>query len=123
MARRSDGGGGFVAVFAILFVVGLIIKYIWWIVGAAALVGGIFVVRALVRHAEQRRLEAAERDAELARRAEQQHRWTLRGDTRGVYGPAGAKRPCARCRLRHPTSAGPRRTCLGWRRSHTTPGS
>jgi hypothetical protein len=80
-----------VAVLAILFVVGLIIKYIWWIVGAAALVGGFLVVRALVRRAEQRRLEAAERDAELTRRAEQQHRWTLRGDTRGVYGPAGAK--------------------------------
>lgn len=91
MSRRSDGGSGFVAVFAILLVVGLIIKYIWWIVGAAALVGGFFVVRALVRRAEQHRLEAAERDAELTRRAEQQHRWTLRGDTRGVYGPAGAK--------------------------------
>lgn len=53
----------------------------------AALVAGFFVVRALVRRAEQRRFESAERDAELARCAEQQHRWTLRGDSRGVYGP------------------------------------
>lgn len=91
VARRSDGGGGFAAVFLVLLVTGLIIKFIWWILGAAALVGGFFAIRALVRRAEQRRLVAAERDAELARRAEQQHRWTLRGDSRGVYGAAGAK--------------------------------
>jgi len=78
-------------VFVLLLVVGLIIKYFWWIAGAAALVGAFFAVRAIMRKVEQRRLEAAERDAELARRAEQQHRWTLRGDSRGVYGAAGAK--------------------------------
>jgi hypothetical protein len=89
--RRSDGGGGFAAVFVLFLVVGLIIKYFWWIAGAAALVGAFFAIRAIVRKAEQRRLAAAERDEELARRAEQQHRWTLRGDSRGVYGPAGAK--------------------------------
>ena len=89
--RRSDGGGGFAVVFVVVLVVGLIIKYFWWIAGAAALVGAFFVVRAIVRKAEQRRLEAVERDEKLARRAEQQHRWTLRGDSRGVYGPAGAK--------------------------------
>src|SRR5262249_49642997 len=82
--RRSDGGGGFAVVFVVLLVVGLIIKYFWWIAGAAALVGAVFAVRAVVRKAEQRRLAAAERDEELARRAEQQHRWTLRGDSRGV---------------------------------------
>ena len=89
--RQSDGGAGFAVVFVVLLVVGLIIKYFWWIAGAAALVGAFFAVRAIVRKVEQRRLEAAERDAELVRRAEQQHRWTLRGDSRGVYGPAGAK--------------------------------
>jgi hypothetical protein len=89
--RRSDGGGGFALVFIVLLVIGLSIKYFWWIAGAAALVGGFFAERAIVRRADQRRLEAAERDQELARRAEQQHRWTLRGDSRGVYGPAGAQ--------------------------------
>src|SRR4051794_14901231 len=89
--RRSDGGGGFAVVFIVLLVIGLIIKYFWWIAGAAALVGAFFEVRAIVRKIEQRRLEAAELDAELARRAKQQHRWTLRGDSRGVYGAAGAK--------------------------------
>ena len=77
--------------FVVLLVVGLVIKYFWWIAGAVALVGAFFAVRAIVRKVEQHRIEAAERDAELARRAEQQHRWTLRGDSRGVYGPAGAK--------------------------------
>ena len=89
--RRSDGGGGFAVVFIVLLVIGLIIKYFWWIAGAATLVGAFFAVQAIMRTVEQRRLEAAERDAELARRAEQQHRWTLRGDSRGVYGAAGAK--------------------------------
>src|SRR5690242_3079117 len=89
--RQSSGGSGFAGVFVVLLVVGFVIKFIWWIVGAAALVGAFFAIRALVRKAEQRRIEAAERDAELARRADQQNRWTLRGDSRGVYGPAGAK--------------------------------
>ena len=74
-----------------MLLIGLIIKYFWLIAGAAALVGAFFAVRAIVRKAEQRRIEAAERDEELAKRAEQQHRWTLRGDSRGVYGPAGAQ--------------------------------
>src|SRR4051812_16797224 len=89
--RQSNGGGGFAAVFIVVLVIGVIIKYFWWIAGAAALVGAFFAGRAILRRVEQRRLEAAERDAELARRAEQQHRWTLRGDSRGIYGPNGAR--------------------------------
>src|SRR5258708_12989234 len=85
--RRSDGGGGLAVVFVVLIVVGLIIKYFWWIAGAAALVGAFFAVRAIVRKAEQRRLEAVERDEKLARRAEQQHRWTLRGASTDLYRP------------------------------------
>jgi hypothetical protein len=89
--RQPDVRLGFGFFLAVALVIGVIIKYIWWIVGAAALVGAFFAVRAIVRHVEQRRVEAAERDAALARRAEQQHRWTLRGDSRGVYGPSGAQ--------------------------------
>lgn len=89
--RQSSGGGGFAVVFITLLLVGLVIEYFWWIAGAAVLVGAFFAARAILRKMEQRRLEAAEREAELARRAEQQHRWTLRGDSRGVYGPDGAK--------------------------------
>ena len=122
--RRSDGGGGFAVVFVVLLVVGLIIKYFWWIAGAGALVGAFFVVRAIVRRAEQRRLEAVERDEKLARRAEQQHRWTLRGDSRGVYGPAGAK-AMRSVSPRHPNSASPtkrHRSRLRLRPWRTPPG-
>lgn len=89
--RHSDGGSGCATAIVFVLVLGVIVKYFWWIAGAAALAGAFFAVRAIVRKVEQRRLEAAERNAELARRAEEQHRWTLRGDSRGVYGPAGAK--------------------------------
>jgi hypothetical protein len=37
--RQSNGGSGFAVEFVVLFVVGLIIPYFWWIAGAAALVG------------------------------------------------------------------------------------
>jgi hypothetical protein len=91
-ARRGSGGdSGFAVIFVALLVIGVIIKFFWWIVGAAALVGAFFAVRALIRTMERRRLLAAAREAELTRRADLQHRWTLRGDSRGVYGPEGAK--------------------------------
>jgi hypothetical protein len=88
---QSGGGSGVAVVFVVLLLLGLIVKFFWWIVGAAALVGAFFAVRAIVRKVRERQVAAAERDDELTRRADQQHRWTLRGDNRGVYGPAGAK--------------------------------
>jgi hypothetical protein len=90
--RRShaDGGSGFVAVVVLLLVVGLIIKYIWWIVGAGALVGLIFVGRAVAREVEKRRELAEQREFQLKRRADRQHRWMLTGDPRAVYGQEGA---------------------------------
>lgn len=89
--RRSGGDSGFAVVFLAVLVIGVIIKFFWWIAGAAAMVGAFFAVRAIARVIERRRIEAAARDAELTRRADLQHRWTLRGDSRGVYGPEGAK--------------------------------
>ena len=84
----------FVAIFVLLFVVGLVIKYIWWFIGAAALVGLFFVGRAVARKVEERReLQAeleAERKFDLQRRIERQHRWTMTGDSRAIYGPDGA---------------------------------
>ena len=88
--RGGSDGGGFVAVFLLLLVIGLVVKYIWWFVGAAALVGLFFAGRALARHLEERRELAAEQAYELRRRADRQHRWTLSGDSRAVYGPDGA---------------------------------
>jgi hypothetical protein len=89
-ARRRSEGGGFFAVLGTLFVIGLIIKYIWWIVGAAAAVGLFFAVRALLRWDQERRDLAAYEQDVLRARAERQNRWLLAGDTRGVYGPEGA---------------------------------
>ncbi|MDY6998625.1 MAG: hypothetical protein SW019_18665 [Actinomycetota bacterium] len=87
---RGSEGGGFAAVFVVLLVVGLVVKYFWWIAAGAGLVGLFFAGRALVRHLEERRELAAEARAALQRRADRQHRWMLSGDSRGVYGPDGA---------------------------------
>lgn len=91
MARgKSDAGSGFAAVFLLILVIGFIVTYIWWIVGAAALVGLFFVGRALVRQADERRELAAAREEELKLRADRHMRWTIAGDSRAVYGPEGA---------------------------------
>jgi len=94
MSRRRyesrSGGGGFVGLIGVLFIIGLIIKFIWWIVGAAALVGLFYLIRAILRaHARQRAI-LAQRMNELAARADQQHNWVMQGDDRGIYGPQGA---------------------------------
>ncbi|OBF61105.1 hypothetical protein A5787_01665 [Mycobacterium sp. 852002-50816_SCH5313054-b] len=72
-------------------IIWIIIKLIWLIAGAAALVGLFFVVRALVREGLRRaELRAAHRTA-VRFRADQQHRGVLRGDDRGIYGVEGAE--------------------------------
>ncbi|TFV61541.1 hypothetical protein E4P42_01200 [Mycobacterium sp. PS03-16] len=90
MGDRRSGGAGFGSVFAALVLLGLVVEYFWWIVAGAAVVASVVAVVAVSRRMHERSLAAAERDAEVAQRAEQQHRWTLRGDSRGVYGPDGA---------------------------------
>jgi beta-lactamase regulating signal transducer with metallopeptidase domain len=72
--------------FGILMLIALIIRLIWWILGAAVLVVLIHVIRAQLRAARARAEADARRAAQIAARAEQQHRWVLRGDERGVYG-------------------------------------
>ncbi len=69
-----------------LFIVGLIIKFIWWILGAIALVLLFFVMRSIVRSERAVREANARRCAELVAHAEEQHRWILEGDDRGIYG-------------------------------------
>ena len=88
--RGGSDGGGFVAVFLVLLGISLVVKYIWWFVAAAALVGLFFAGRALARHLEERRELAEEKEFALRRRADRQHRWMLSGDSRAVYGPEGA---------------------------------
>jgi len=74
----------------VLFIIAIIIKFIWWILGVVVVVGLFFLVRALVR-ANRRRADAHARYcAAIAARADQQHNWVLQGDDRGIYGPDGA---------------------------------
>jgi nitrate/nitrite transporter NarK len=72
--------------FGILLVLALIIKLICWILGVIVIVVPFRVVRAQARAAQAQREAAVRRAAQLAARADQQHRWVLRGDARGVYG-------------------------------------
>ncbi len=89
--------------FGVLMLIALIIKLIWWILGAIALVVLFGVVRAQLRAARARSEADARRAGQLAARADQQHRWVLRGDERGIYGEypvAGlfrAEAPCDQC--------------------------
>lgn len=91
-SQPSDGSV-FLGILGVLFLVGLVIKYIWWFVGAAVVVGVGVAVWALVREEQKRRQlaedEAADREFELQRKADRQHRWMLMGDSRAIYGEAG----------------------------------
>jgi hypothetical protein len=88
---RASSGGGFGALLGLMLIIWIIVKLIWWILGAAILVGLCFLVRAIVRESRKRAdLKAAHRAA-LAVRADQQHNWVLQGDDRGIYGTEGAE--------------------------------
>ncbi len=88
---RSSSGGGFGALLGVILIIGVIVKFIWWVVGAAALVGLFFLGWAIVRWYGKRSAEYARYREELAARADQQHNWVLQGDDRGIYGVDGAK--------------------------------
>jgi hypothetical protein len=88
--RSGSGGSGFAGLIGVLFIVGLIIKFIWWIIGAAVLVGLIYLIRAILRANARQRATLAQRMNELAARADQQHNWVMQGDDRGTYGPHGS---------------------------------
>lgn len=75
---------------ALLFAVALAVKLFWYIVGITVTI--VVVVKAVKwgsRAADRRaaRIEAEQRRlAAIVARAEEQHRWVLQGDDRGVYG-------------------------------------
>lgn len=87
---RGNIPGG-VVFFGVLLLIGLVVKFFWWLVAAAAVAGALFALRALARNVRERKAAAAREAEELAYRAERQHQWTRRGDSRGVYGVAGAE--------------------------------
>ena len=56
----------------------------------SALVGLFYLIRAILRANARQRATLAQRQNELAARADQQHNWVMQGDDRGIYGPQGA---------------------------------
>ena len=88
---RSNSSGSSGALFGLLLLIAVIVKFIWWILGAAALIGLFFLVRAVVREDRKRRDAYARYCAAIAARADQQHQWVMQGDDRGIYGPDGAE--------------------------------
>jgi hypothetical protein len=75
----------------LLLLIAIIIKFIWWILGAAALIVLFFIGRAIVRWYSKRSAAYARYWDGLAARADQQHNWVLQGDDRGIYGTEGAE--------------------------------
>jgi hypothetical protein len=64
---------------------------IWCVVAIAGLGGLCIAIRARAIRGRRHPEVSSKVRAELIRRADQQNRWTLRGDTRGVYGARGAE--------------------------------
>jgi hypothetical protein len=70
----------------IALVLGFIVKFIWWILGAVALLVLVILVLDVVDDACARREALARHHAKIAELADLQHRWILEGDDRGIYG-------------------------------------
>jgi hypothetical protein len=74
----------------LLIVVGLIIEFFWWIVGIVAVFALLHLMGWLIRENRKRRDAIARCHAAVAARADEQHRWVLEGDDRGIFGSDGA---------------------------------
>jgi hypothetical protein len=88
---RSRASGGLPAIIGLLFVIGLVVKFIWWILGALSIVAAVYLIRAVVRNNQANATAKARTNAAIAARADEQHNWVLQGDDRGIYGPDGAR--------------------------------
>ena len=84
--ESRGGGGGLGAGFVLLIFIGFVVKFWLWILAAIAAVALIALVFVLVNRSDKRRAAELEQVAAIARRADQQHAWTLAGDDRGIYG-------------------------------------
>lgn len=89
--QQRQSGGGLIGVIGLLFLIGLIIKYIWWILAAIGLILTFWIIAACIRRYQSVEAARQRRLAEIAARADQQHRWVLDGDQRGIYGEEGAE--------------------------------
>jgi len=75
----------------VLLLIAFISKFIWWILGTAALIGLSFLGRAVAQSYARRSAKLARYRAAIAACADQQRNWVLQGDDRGIYGPEGAE--------------------------------
>ncbi|MFZ0834991.1 MAG: hypothetical protein WAM92_18330 [Mycobacterium sp.] len=86
--RRSDSNDnvGCVTIFALLLVIGLIVKFFWWIVAGIAIVGAIAAAYVIARRVADHRAEAALRADELAYRADLESRRAQRSQSTDLFG-------------------------------------
>ena len=70
----------------VLLLIGFVGAYFWWIAAIAAVAALLWMARRAFREIEAGEVAEARRLAAVANRADQQHRWALAGDDRGVYG-------------------------------------
>jgi hypothetical protein len=69
-----------------LLLVGFLVAYWQWILAAIVVVLILRAAPVAWREWQEERSVLARRRAELIARADQQHRWAMAGDERGVYG-------------------------------------
>lgn len=80
-------------IFGLLLMVGAVIHYFWWLVGAAVVLVGLWYGRVLYLATHLAAQAEARRQVQVRARADQQHAWAVAGDDRGTYGdypPAAA---------------------------------
>ena len=70
----------------VLLLIGFVGAYFSWIAAIAAVAALLWMARRAFREIEAGEVAEARRLAAVANRADQQHRWALAGDDRGVYG-------------------------------------
>ena len=97
MARRrraqSSSGGGFVVLLglaAIAWLIAFIVRHIWVILGGLAVIGSLYIARAILRENRRKQQEYDRYCAETAAKADQQDDWVAQGDDRGIFGPGAA---------------------------------
>lgn len=82
------------AAFGLVLLLGFVIDYFWWILGAIAVTAALYGLAQWLQRLERERDEAQQlarqREKDLRIRADRQLRWELIGDDRGVYGADGA---------------------------------
>lgn len=72
--------------FGILLLVGIVLVYWQWVLAIIVVVLIVKAAPVAYREFQAERADAAQRYNELVARADQQHRWAMSGDARGVYG-------------------------------------